>query len=124
MDPIANMLAAIKNGYLARKTQVSVPYSKVKLAIAKVLEKEKFTSTVAKSDSKITIELLYIDQKPKLNEIKRISKLGLRSYVKSKNIKPIKGGKGLIVVTTAKGIMTGYEARAKNLGGEIICQVW
>ena len=57
-------------------------------------------------------------------EVKRVSKLGLRTYIKSKNITPIKGGKGIIIVSTPKGVMTGREAKAKKLGGELICKVW
>lgn len=131
MDPVANMLVTIKNGYMAKKAQVIIPYSKFKLEIAKILEKEQFIDKVSKRDSrlpagkaKIEVELLYDRQKPKISEIKRVSKLGLRVYTKSKNIKVIKGGKGLIIISTPKGVMTGREAKAKNLGGEVICQLW
>ena len=124
MDPIANMLVTIKNGYMSRKPQVLVPYSRVKFAIAKVLEKEKFTGEVKKENSQIKIELAYENGQPKMDTIKRVSKLGLRVYTKSKNIKPLKGGKGIIIISTPKGVMTGREARTKKLGGEVICKVW
>lgn len=124
MDPVADMLIAIKNGYMARKDSVVVPYSKFKLEIAKVLEKEKFVASVAQNVKKIEIELLYENQKPKLTDIKKVSKLGLRVYSKSKNIKSVKGGRGMTIVSTPQGVMTGKEAVAKKLGGEIICQAW
>jgi len=131
MDPVADMLVTIKNGYMAKKPKVFIPYSGFKLEIAKVLEKEKIVSSVSKKDSrlpagntKIEIELLYKDQKPRIREIKRVSKLGLRVYTKSKNIKQVKGGRGIVIISTPKGVMTGNDAKAKNLGGEVICQIW
>ena len=124
MDPVSDMLVTIKNGYMAKKSQVTVPFSKFKLEIAKVLEKEKFVSKVSKENLKIIIELEYEDQKPKISQIRRVSKLGLRVYVRGKNIKKIKGGKGKIIISTPKGLMTGEEAKAKKLGGEVICRVW
>lgn len=124
MDPIADMLVIIKNGYLSKKASVVVPLSKSKLAIVKILEREKFVKKVNADKSNITVELLYAHQKGAISEIKRISKLGRRVYFKSKQIKPVKGGKGMIVVSTYSGLMTGKEAKEKNLGGEVICQVW
>jgi len=67
---------------------------------------------------------LYEGRKPKVWQIKRVSKLGLRVYTKSKNIKKLKGGRGIVIISTPNGVMTGSEAKAKNLGGEIICQIW
>jgi small subunit ribosomal protein S8 len=124
MDPIADMLTIIRNGYLAKKQSVLIPSSKFKLAIANLLEREKFLGKVTKKDSKINIELLYEGQKPRLTQIKKVSKLGLRVYTKSKKIKKIKAGKGLTIISTPKGLMTDKEAKAKNLGGEVICQIW
>lgn len=124
MDPIADMLVAIKNGYMAKKPKVVMPYSKFKLAVAKVLEKEKFVQSVVMEDKVIQIELIYENKKPKIETIKKMSKLGLRVYVKSKNIKSIRGGRGLVIVSTPKGVMSGKEAKAKNLGGELICHIW
>ncbi len=124
MDPIANMLVSIKNGYMAKKLQVNVPYSRFNLSLAQVLEKEKFIGKVQKADNQIEIELIYPNQKPRLTQVKRISKPGLRVYTKSKNIKSVKGGKGIYVVSTPQGLMSGHDARSKKLGGEIICQLW
>lgn len=124
MDPVANMLTIIKNGYLANKQAVLVPYSKFMLEIAKVLEKANFVGKVQGKDNKINIELLYENKKPKLTEIRKISKLGLRIYSKSKHLATVKGGRGILVVSTPQGVMTAAEAKKKNLGGEVICQVW
>src|SRR3989344_4707965 len=108
----------------AKKTQISVPFSKFKYEIAKVLESEKFVAKVAKDNNKIMIDLSYEGGKPKITDIKRVSKLGLRVYEKGKNIKKIKGGRGILVISTSKGLMTGQDAKEKKLGGEVICQVW
>ncbi|MDO8487292.1 MAG: 30S ribosomal protein S8 [Candidatus Curtissbacteria bacterium] len=124
MDSIADMLITIKNGYMAKKLSVSVPYSKFKLEIAKVIEASKFIGKVQREERNINIELVYENQKPKITEIKRVSKLGLRVYAKKKDIKMVKGGKGLYILSTPQGVMTGQAAKAKNLGGEVICQIW
>lgn len=124
MDPVANMLVIIKNGYMAKKEKVSVPFSKFKFEIAKVLAEKKFVAKVIKNDNRIEIDLIYSNQKPKITQIKRISKLGLRVYSNSKHLKSIKGGRGMTILSTPKGVMANDEAKRKNLGGEIICQVW
>ena len=124
MDPVANMLVSVKNGYLAKKTQISVPFSKFKYEIAKVLESEKFVAKVTKGNNQILIDLSYEDGKPKITDIKRVSKLGLRVYEKNKNLKKIKGGRGILIITTPKGLMTGEQGKTKKLGGEVICRVW
>ncbi len=124
MDPIADMLTSIKNGYMAKKDLVRVPKSKFKYEVAKVLENEKFIGVVTLAENLIEINLVYKNQLPAISEIKKISKLGLRVYTKSKNIKSIKGGKGITIVSTSKGVMTGKDAVVKKLGGEVICQVW
>lgn len=124
MDPVADMLVIIKNGYLAKKQEVLVPHSKFKFEIAKVFEKEKFINSAKKDDKKIKINLSYPENSAALSEIKRVSKLGLRVFVKSKNIPQVKGGRGMVVISTSKGVMTGKEAKSKKLGGEIICKVF
>ena len=91
MDPIADMLVAIKNGYMAKKSQVLVPYSKFKFEIAKVLEKENFVGKTQKKDNLLLVDIIYDNKNPKLHQIKKVSKLGLRIYIKSKNIKKVKG---------------------------------
>ncbi len=125
MDPIADMLVIIKNGYLANKEQVSVPYSKFRSQVVKVISKAGFVGEVSKSENSLVVNLIYkTDKKPRITEIKKVSKLGLRTYIKSKNIRLIKGGRGESIISTSAGVMTGSEAKKKNLGGEIICRIW
>lgn len=124
MDPIANMIVAIKNGYLAKKEQAILPYSKFTFEVAKALEKEGFVGKVAKEGIKLTITLSYNATRPRLNEIKIVSKPGLRVYSKSKKIMSLKGGRGSYIISTPKGVMSGKDAKAKNLGGEVVCLAW
>ena len=124
MDPIADMITIIRNGYLAYKGDVLVPYSKFKEQIAHVLAKENFIAGIKKDGENIKIDLLYEGGKPKIKEIKKVSKLGLRVYSKSKKLGEVKGGRGIYIVTTPKGVMSSKEAKTKKLGGEIICLVW
>ena len=124
MDPIADLLITIKNGYMAKKKEVVAPYSKFKLAIAKVLEKEKFIGKVEQEDRLINIELLYENGKPKVTSIKKISKLGLRVYSKSKRLKSTRGGRGMTLISTPQGVMSAKEAKSKRLGGEVIAEIF
>lgn len=128
-DPIGDMLIRIKNGYRARKQVVKVPYSSQKETIAKVLVKEGYLekSQVASQKSKVkTLELTlkYEGKKPALEGVRRVSKPGVRIYARKDKIPKVKFGLGITIVSTPKGIMTGKEAQKKNLGGEVICQVW
>jgi len=133
LDPIAEMLTRVKNAQRAGKKDVLIKASNLKLAIAKILEKENFVESVAKekndSFEDIRIELKYhrvsnIKKIPAINNIKRVSKEGQRIYVGSKNIKSVKSRFGISIISTSKGVMTGEEARKNGLGGEYICQVW
>jgi len=126
-DPIGDMLIRVKNGYLARKEVVEVPYSKIKEEIAKLLVKEGYFKKFKIENLKFKIlklELKYEGKRPALEGVKRISKPGVRIYAKAGEIPKVKYGFGITVVSTPKGIMTDKEARKNNLGGEIICQVW
>ena len=123
-DPIADLLIRIKNAGKARKTSLSLPHSKVKEQILKVLKERNFIS-----DYKVETDKhknLYVD----LNEahaqlnVKRVSKPGQRIYVKTSEIKKINGGLGLAIISTPKGIMSGESATKNKLGGEYICQVF
>ena len=124
MDPIADMLVTIKNGYMAKKLHVSLPYSNFKFEIVKVLEKEKFVGKVNKKDTSLEIQLLYNGKEAKIDHIRKISKLGRRVYFKSKQIHPLKGGRGTQIISTPQGVMAAQEAKKKKLGGEVICEVW
>lgn len=128
-DPIADILTRIRNGYLVRKKAVEVPYSQIKEQIAKILVKEKF---LAKTEiqgekppqKKIVLHLKYEGKNPALTGIKQISKPGRRVYTKADKIPAVRLGFGVTIVSTSAGLMIDREAKKKNLGGEVICQVW
>jgi len=124
-DPIAQMVSIIKNGYLARKKELQIPYSKFKEEILDVLLKEGFLEKVKVEESKrrFVVNLKYKERQPALSDIKLISKPGLRVYRKSKNLKRVLGGLGLRIVSTPSGVMTDSQAFKKKLGGEIILEV-
>jgi len=132
-DPISDMLNRIRNALMVLHPTVSIPFSKLKYEIAKILENEGLVKKVEKKGRKIkkVIEITLKYQKGEIKKIesvisglKRISKPGQRIYVRSKEIKRVRGGYGIAIISTPKGIMTSKEARKKKLGGEIICEVW
>jgi small subunit ribosomal protein S8 len=127
-DPITDMLNRIRNAQAVLKTTVDIPFSNLKYEIAKVLKKQRFVDKVEKKGKKVrrTIEvtLKYDANQPVVSGLKRISKPGQRIYKKAKEIKSVKGGYGVAVISTPKGLMTDKEARRKKLGGEIICEIW
>ncbi len=126
-DPVADMLTRIRNGQSAGKKSVTMPSSKLKLAIAKVLKEEgyiaEYTTEILTSHTEMTVKLKYFNGMPVIEKVKRISKPGLRIY-KSKNELPkVLGGMGIAIVSTSNGVMTDRAARAIGHGGEIICTV-
>jgi small subunit ribosomal protein S8 len=130
-DPIGDFFIRIKNGYLAGKRQVLVPYSKIKEQLAKILVEEGYLKKCQISNVKsqmsnknLELELKYEGRKPVLTDVKRISKPGLRIYAKAKKIPKVRSGFGITIVSTPQGLMTDTQAGKKNLGGEIICQIW
>ncbi|MGH7234413.1 MAG: 30S ribosomal protein S8 [Candidatus Saccharimonadales bacterium] len=127
-DPIADMLARIRNANAVNKTDISLPYSSIKEAVAKVLVKTNFIISVT-TDGKGTTKQLNLalsteDSSPKITAIKRLSKPGRRIYASSKEIPWVKQGRGIVIISTAKGIMSGSEAKTKKVGGELICEVY
>lgn len=132
-DPIADMLTRIRNALAIKKPEIVLPYSKVKFNIAKVLEKEKLIgkmeiidATKSKTGFKqLKIKLKYNeDSQSVIGTLKRISKPGQRIYVKKDKIPKVLNGLGMNILSTSKGLMTGQEAREKNLGGELICEIY
>lgn len=127
-DPIADMLARIRNAALVGNDEVSMPYSKTKIAVAAVLKKGGFIQDVqaTEGDSRrqLVLRLSSADQSKTITEIHRISRPGQRVYVGAAKIPRILSGRGLVVVSTSSGVMSGDEARAKRLGGELMCKVW
>ncbi len=126
MDPIANIITIIKNGYLARKQSVSVSHSRQKEAIAKKLKDLGYLESVVTKDGNrfLEIGLLYNYGIPVVRDVKRISKPSLRVYSSTTKIPRILRGRGEVLLSTTKGILTGAEARKAKLGGELILKIW
>ncbi|MFN2484922.1 MAG: 30S ribosomal protein S8 [Candidatus Limnocylindria bacterium] len=128
-DPIADMLTRIRNASLARHPEVTLPSSKVKREIARILAEEGFidgyrTSTDGVQEY-LELGLKYIEgRSPVVAGLKRISKPGLRVYARKTEIPRVLGGLGIVILSTSRGIMTGQQARKQNLGGEVLCYVW
>ena len=126
-DPIADMLTRIRNGQMARHGTVSMPSSKVKVAIAQVMEQEGYIDGYAVSEEAIpqlTITLRYFRGKPVIEELKRVSRPGLRRYRGTQDIDRVRGGLGVAIVSTSNGVMTDRAARAQGVGGEVLCTVY
>lgn len=127
-DPISDMLTRIRNGQMARKAQVSMPSSKLKVAIARVLKEEGYINDyqVAEEGGKstLTIDLKYYNGKPVIEQIERASRPGLRIYKGKEELPQVRGGLGIAIVSTSKGVMTDRAARAAGEGGEVICVVF
>jgi len=126
-DPIAAMLTTIRNGQKARKVSVSMPASKLKLAIAKVLVQEGYVSGVAVEGEGVkktmSVELKYHNGVPVIERIQRASRPGLRLYSGSGKLPKVQGGLGVAIVSTSGGVMTDRQARQEGRGGEILCVV-
>ena len=126
-DPIADMLTRIRNAQATEKATVSVPSSKVKLAIAKVLKDEGYIDNFAVRDAEgkpqLEIALKYYAGKPVIEKIERVSRPGLRIYRGSDAIPQVMNGLGVAIVTTPKGVMTDRKARQTGVGGEVLCYV-
>ncbi len=126
-DPIADLLTRIRNGQKANKVSVSIPASKLKLAVAKVLEAEGYVLGVSTESREgkllITVDLKQFDGRPVIERIDRASRPGLRVYARSRNLPSVQGGLGIAIISTSNGVMTDREARSKGLGGEILCFV-
>lgn len=127
-DPIGDFIIRIKNAGSVRKEAISVPFSKVKFAIAELLSSKGYVGAVtkkAKGDAKyLEVVLLYTEGQPKVNDVKRISKPSRRLYAKSKEIKRFRRGYGMSVFSTPKGIMADVDAKKNNLGGEFLFNIW
>lgn len=126
-DPISDLLTRIRNGQGARKVSVSMPASKVKVAIAKVLEAEGYINGFATDGDEtkptLTVELKYYQDRPVIERIQRVSRPGLRVYVGAEDLPKVQGGLGIAIVSTSAGVMTDRQARAGGRGGEVLCVV-
>jgi small subunit ribosomal protein S8 len=127
-DPIADMLTRIRNAILVQKREVSMPHSNVKEAVARSLQANGFLESISVTDLSIGKQLhITINQEnenSRITEIKRLSKPGRRTYSNVKEIPTVKRGRGIVIVSTSKGLMTGTEAKAAGLGGELIASIY
>ena len=126
-DPLADMLTCIRNAHHRSKPEVTMPSSKLKASVAKVLQEEGYINGFSVSEDvkpTLTIDLKYFDGKPVIEEIKRMSKPSLRHYSGSNDLPQVRSGLGIAVISTSKGVMTDRAARAAGIGGEILCTVF
>ena len=130
-DPVADMLTRIRNACMQRHAVVAMPKSKLKLAIAEILKQEGFIKdfTVQPVDGKpydnVVLTLKYSgDREPVITGLKRVSRPGLRIYSKHAELPRVRGGMGLAILSTPKGVMSGYDAWRQNVGGEVLAYVW
>ncbi len=126
-DPIADMLTRIRNAQTARKPSVTLPASKQKLAVAKVLEQEGYLASVTADEvdgkGTLTLELKYYQDRPVIERIQRVSRPGLRIFKRADELPVVQGGLGVAIVSTSQGVMTNVQARAQGHGGEVLCIV-
>ena len=132
-DPIADMLARIRNALMVKHATVAIPASKIKMAIAKILKDEGYIEDVKMVTDEnmhrnLVIQLKYKGdlkhQRPVINKLTRVSKPGRRIYTGAKDIPWVRSGMGIAILSTPKGVITGQQARRLNVGGEVICYVW
>lgn len=128
MDGIADLIVRIKNASDARKESVTIPHSKMKVAILDVLEKNGYVKDIVKKGKKIhksiEVGLVYDEYGPRVKGVERVSHLSKRIYAGAKDLKAVKQGHGMLIVTTPKGIMTDAEARKQKVGGELLFKIW
>ncbi len=126
-DPIADMLTRIRNASMVHKSEVIVPFSKIKMAIAGILVREGYLSKaepVEGTKPQIALSLKYDDREPAIHSIKRISKPGHRMYVKNDELARVLNGFGFAILSTPKGVMTDAEAKKEKIGGELLCEIY
>ncbi|MDB2533681.1 30S ribosomal protein S8 [Porticoccaceae bacterium] len=126
-DPVSDMLTRIRNAHHRSHPEVTMPASKLKASVAQVLQDEGYIasySVTAEVKPSLTIELKYFEGKPVIEEITRVSKPSLRSYVGSNDLPKVRSGLGIAVISTSKGVMTDRAARAAGIGGEVLCTVF
>lgn len=126
-DPISDMLTRIRNASRALLPAVELPHSRIKEGIARILKSEGYVAEVAvdgKTLKTLKIQLKYQGKKGVIEGLKRVSKPGLRRYVGSTEVPRVLGGMGVSILSTSEGVMTGTQAKKKNLGGELLCYIW
>lgn len=127
-DPIADMLTRIRNAIAVNQTSITLPHSNIKEAVARLLSDNGFVDNITVKQDHVgkllTVNLNHEDANPRIAEIVRLSKPGQRYYVSARDIPVVKNGRGMVIVSTSKGLMTGSKAKAEHIGGELICKVY
>lgn len=124
MDNVADALIRIKNSYLAHKQSVSLKYSKLTYNLMKLLQAEGYLEGVSTKGREVIVKLLYLDRKPAITDIKRVSKPSLRIYKGVADLPAVLNGLGIAIISTPKGLMTDKQARKLKVGGEVLAFVW
>ncbi len=124
VDPIADMLSRIRNAHSALHAETNVPRSKIKESLAAILKDEGFIADFSVADRTITIKLKYAKGQPLIRGMRRVSKPGRRVYVPAQEIPQVLNGLGICILSTSKGVLAGGNAKAENLGGELLCEIW
>lgn len=128
-DLVSDMLARIRNAYMIKSKNTNVLYSKVNIGILNIMKKEGYISDykevdVRKGVKEITVTLKYLGTSSVINKIERVSKPSQRIYLKSEDLKGVIGGLGIYILSTSKGVISDYEAKVNNIGGEVLCKVY
>ena len=126
-DPISDFIIRLQNASRAKKEVVSLPFSQLKLAIAQVLERAGYIAEIdkkSKPGAPLSVTLSYKDGQPSISGVKRLSKPSRRTYLGVRDVRPVKRGHGLLVLSTPAGVMSGKEAREKKVGGEALFEIW
>lgn len=127
-DPISDMLTRIRNAIAVRKNELSMPHSKIKEAVAKLFVENGYIDSIKVEDDGVgkmlSMVLFDANSNPRITEIERISKPGRRQYAGNDNIPTIKRGRGMVIISTSQGMMTGKDARKHKIGGELICRIY
>ena len=127
-DPIADMLTRIRNAQAVEKPEVEIPFSRIKYEIAKILKQKGFIKDVRKLGrgirKMIIIDFKYEKDLSAIAGLKRVSKPGQRIYHSAQEIRKVRGGYGMSIISTSQGLMTGREAKSKKIGGELLCEIW
>jgi small subunit ribosomal protein S8 len=127
-DSISDMLTRIRNASRALLPEVAIPHSKLKENIARLLKREGYVAEVsvdgAKAERSIKIKLKYNGRKSIIEGLRRVSSPGLRRYTGSQDVPRVRAGMGTSILSTSEGVMTGVQARKKNVGGELLCEIW
>jgi small subunit ribosomal protein S8 len=124
VDPIADMLARIRNAHGAFHQNVEMPGSKMKAAIAEILKNEGYIADCASAENSLKLTLKYASGKPAINGLKKVSTPGRRVYVGVEDIPKVQNGLGICILSTSRGVLVGGQAVAEKIGGELLCEIW